>query len=201
MFRVGVLAFVAALAAAGTAAEHSDPEAPDAARLAMATPLAAPDFSSLFEYQATVATAPPAPDSDAGAARLAIEHENALWLAAFRSGNVAELAGRYTEDASLVSPGNVTVYGRERIAAWFEAQRAAGLADLSLHTVNVVRVGDLAYETGTWGSDAAAPDGGVASARGSDSGRYYAIWKSRPDGTWGCQVGIWNSNRDALAMH
>lgn len=205
MLRRTVLAAVVAIAAVGAAAgrDQAAPESAegDAARVAMASPLAVPDFAALFDRDTPIAaTAVTArPESDASAVRRAIERENALLLEAFRSGDSAALAGRYTEDASLVSPGNVTVNGRERIAAWFEAQREAGVGDLALHTVDVVRVGELAYETGTWTSRVEVPGRPDAAAR-SDAGRYYAIWTSRDDGTWSCKVGIWNNNGEALPV-
>lgn len=193
------LAVVVAVAIAGAVAERADSrqaaQSGEAERLALAAPLAAPDFSALLERSEPEPAATAPPETDSVAVRSAIERENALLLEAYRSGDAATLAARYTEDASLVSPGNVTVRGRDRIAAWFQAQREAGLGDLSLHTANVVRVGDLAYETGTWGSRADVRAGSRASL-GRDSGRYYAIWKALPDGRWGCQVGIWNTDTE-----
>lgn len=188
MIRAGVLAVVAALAVAGAAAEPEDE------RLALARPSSA---EALAEYldrlPSSEQVSASRPESDAGSVRRAVEEANAKWLAAYRSGDAAELARRYTDDASIVPPGSGTIAGRERIAAWFGSQRQAGYGDLRLRTVDVVRVGDLAYETGTW-------DAITAGAAGpTDSGRYYAIWKILPDGSWGCQVGIWTSSRELAA--
>lgn len=187
MFRAGVLAVVAALAAAGTAAE------PEGERLALARPSSA---AALAEYLEGIPspTSPdesaPPPESDPTSVRQAIEEANAQWLSAFRSGDADELALRYTSDASIDPPGNASIAGRERIAAWFGQMREAGYGGIRLRTVDVVRVGDLAYETGTW---ALAAEG---TAGLTDSGRYYAIWKSQPDGSWACQVGTWTSSRE-----
>jgi len=136
----------------------------------------------------------PAPATiDAAAARQAIESANAKWLAAFRTGDSESLAGIYAPDASLFPPTNASLEGRDNIVEYFGAQRRAGMGDATLKTLDVVCVGDVAYEVGTYGFRF---DGGQASVP-ADAGRYFAIWKAQGDGTWRYQVGIWSSNRDA----
>jgi uncharacterized protein (TIGR02246 family) len=130
---------------------------------------------------------------DAAAARAAIEGANAKWLAAFRTGDSESLARIYAPDASLFPPTNASLEGRDSIVEYFGAQRRAGMGDATLKTLDVVCVGDVAYEVGTYGFRF---DGGQASVP-ADAGRYFAIWKSQGDGTWRYQVGIWSSNRDA----
>ena len=129
---------------------------------------------------------------DATAARTAIEDANAHWLAAFRDSDSGALARIYTPDASLFPPSNVSLEGRDHIAEYFAAQRRAGMHDASLKTLDVVCVGDVAYEVGTYrfGFDNGETTTG-------DAGRYFAIWKAQPDGAWRYHVGIWSSNRDA----
>ncbi len=68
------------------------------------------------------------------------------------------------------------------------------MGDASLKTLDVVCVRDVAYEVGTYRFRF---DGGSTASR--DAGRYFAIWKGHPDGSWRYQVGIWCSNRDAVA--
>lgn len=130
---------------------------------------------------------------DAAAARQAIESANAKWLAAFRTGDTESLAGIYAPDASLFPPTNASLEGRDNIVEYFGAQRRAGMGDATLKTLDVVCVGDVAYEVGTYGFRF---DGGQASIP-ADAGRYFAIWKAQGDGTWRYQVGIWSSNRDS----
>lgn len=187
--RAALLAGVVALVVVGAVADSADSARLPEGRLVPA----ASDFTALLEHDAEQPTSAPAPDI--AAVHAAIEHENAMLLAAFGRGDSAELAGRSSEGASFEPADKVTAHGRGRIAAWFDAQREAGLGGLTLHTVNVVRVGELTYETGTWGSRGGRP-ANPDPAYFSDSGRYYAIWKSGPDGNWGCQAGIWNSNGD-----
>ena len=130
--------------------------------------------------------------ADAARVRSAIESANAQWLAAFRTNDATSLARIYAPDASLYPPSNVGLEGRDHIVEYFQAQRKAGMGDASLKTLDVVCVGDVAYEVGTYGFRF---DGAASAA--ADAGRYFAIWKARPDGSWRYQVGIWSSNRDA----
>jgi ketosteroid isomerase-like protein len=171
---LGVIAS-AALAVGAMAAQ------PSGEKLALTMPKAIP------------ASLPAAPAADASAVRAAIEAANAAWLAAFRSGDTGALARIYAPDANLFPPSNVSLEGRDRIVEYLGAQHRAGMGEASLKTLDVVRVGDVAYEVGTYGFRFG--DGGS----GGDAGRYFAIWKAQPDGSWRYQVGIWSSNRDVEA--
>jgi len=167
--------FVSALVVVGAVSAQPRNE-----QLALSMPTAMPVSSS-------------APSTvDAAAVRTAIENANAKWLTAFRTGDAESLAGIYAADASLFPPTNASVEGRDRIVEYFRAQRRAGMGDASLKTLEVVCVGDVAYEVGTYGFKF----GGGQSDVPADAGRYFTIWKSQGDGTWRYQVGIWSSNRD-----
>lgn len=159
---------------------------------AVLTPPAAADAAA-----AAPASAPIPPAADPAVVRTAIERANARWLDGFRTGDVQLLAGIYAPDASLSPPADASLEGRDSIVSYFRAQRRAGMAEASLKTLDVVVVGDVAYEVGTYGFRF---DGGVLSTAG-DAGRYFTIWKAQPDGTWRYQVGIWNSNRDLAARN
>jgi uncharacterized protein (TIGR02246 family) len=177
MTRAWYLSTVAlALLAIGAASARSDPET-----IALSSPTAV--------MPSIPAGAPPV---DAASVRSAIEAANTQWLAAFRKNDATSLARIYAPDASLFPPSNVSLEGRDKIVEYFESQRKAGMGDASLKTLDVVCVGDVAYEVGTYGFHF---DG--AGNPAADAGRYFAIWKARPDGSWRYQVGIWSSNRDA----
>lgn len=134
-----------------------------------------------------------APDLDAKTVRASIEKANSEWLAAFRRGDSAAMAGFYAADASLFPPTNANLEGPDRIVEYFVAQKRAGMDDPSLKTLDVVAVGDVAYEVGVYGFRFETPGRGF----GGDAGRYFAIWKAQPDGSLRYQVGIWSSDRDA----
>lgn len=134
---------------------------------------------------------------DTAAVRASIEDANAVWLDAFARGDQKALAGFYAADASLTGPRSASLEGSDRIAQHFAAQRRLGIDHASLQTLDVVCVDDVAYEVGRYGLGAvgSAP---VDLAVTTDSGRYFAIWKAQPDGTWRYQVGIWTSDSDAI---
>ncbi len=134
-----------------------------------------------------------APALDARTARAAIEKANSDWLVAFRRGDTAAMAGFYAADASLFPPTNANLEGPDRIVEYFVTQRRAGMDEPSLKTLDVIAVGDLAYEVGVYGFRFETPSRGF----GGDAGRYFAIWKAQPDGSLRYQVGIWSSDRDA----
>ena len=129
---------------------------------------------------------------DAASVRTTIEKSNAEWLAAFRRGDSETLARIYTPDASLFPPTNASLEGRDRIVEYFRNQRRNGMGDANLKTLDVVVVGDVAYEVGTYAFRFGEQQGEL----GGDTGRYFTIWKSQGDGSWRYQVGIWSSNRD-----
>lgn len=134
---------------------------------------------------------------DSASARRAIESANAQWLDAFRLGDAETLAEIYAPDASLFTPDSTSLEGRDSIVAWLGAQHRSGKADATLKTLDVVCVGDVAYEVGTYGFRVASGDGSVP----GDSGRYFAIWKSSGDGDWRYKVGIWSSGQDDGGPH
>jgi uncharacterized protein (TIGR02246 family) len=153
---------------------------PGAEQLAMSMPTAIP---ASVTVPATI---------DAAAVRASIEKSNAEWLAAFRRGDSENLARIYTPDASLFPPTNASLEGRDRIVEYFRTQRRNGMGDATLKTLDVVCVGDVAYEVGTYSFRFGSGQGEL----GGDAGRYFTIWKSQDDGSWRYQVGIWSSNRD-----
>ncbi|HYC00832.1 MAG TPA: DUF4440 domain-containing protein [Candidatus Limnocylindrales bacterium] len=159
--------------------------------LMLASPLPAQQDENVV-----VASLPVQPGQlDAAAARKAIEEANAQWLEAFRAGDAATMARLYTADASLFppSPSNDILEGRDDIVAFLQEQRRQGMEPPAVQTSDVVMMGNIAYEVGTYRfsfRNAAA-----------DTGKYFAIWKHQPDGTWRYHVGIWTSAANATVAN
>ncbi|MBI5505397.1 MAG: DUF4440 domain-containing protein [Deltaproteobacteria bacterium] len=141
--------------------------------------------------------ADPSVAADKVAARAAIERANAAWLDAFRSGNFAAMALLYSDDASLSAPGTDPLEGRDSILGYLSRRREREMSDPFLKTLDVVTMGDVAYETGTYGFSSGAK-GGLVSA---ETGKYFVIWKAGSDGTWRYNLGIWTSNSAPLPPH
>lgn len=201
MWVLGALAVTSL--AIGAVSAQSEPDVvlamptPTESAVAFEVPLPSePDRIALAMPSASVVSLPITDTVDAVAARAAIEKANSEWLTAFRKDDRVSLARIYADDASLFPPSSDSLEGRDRIVDYFGAQRKAGMRDAKLKTLDVVCVGDVAYEVGTYGFRFE----GDATAGGGDAGRYFAIWKSRPDGTWRYHVGIWSSNRDTSAI-
>lgn len=108
--------------------------------------------------------------------------------AAFDAGDGKALAELYTEDAVLLPPGAERIEGRAKIAEFWQGAMDAGLEDPSLEAVEVVELGDYAYEVGALSITAQDADGQPAPV----SGKYIVIWQRGDDGTWRLHRDIWN---------
>lgn len=184
--------FLAAFAHAGT-------DASLAGSMASAAGLFEGDACSLPSEAEALLQASSASSCAAAAApaRSSIEAATARLRSAFASGDASELAAIFTEGANVFVPGNVSLQGRADIVRYIRGQHSRGLAKPMLRTEEVMVLGDLAYESGTYGFEG----GAAGSHLSGDHGRYFAIWKADADGTWHYQAGIWNSDRAASASH
>jgi uncharacterized protein (TIGR02246 family) len=119
--------------------------------------------------------------------RAAIEAVNAEFSAAFNRGDAAAVASFYTEDGSLLPPGEAIVSGRSSIEAYWKAGVGAGLSNLQLRAMEVEAHGPMAYEVGEFNFDMPAADGTKTTAKG----KYLVVWKE-VDGAWKLHRDIWN---------
>lgn len=104
---------------------------------------------------------------------------------AFNSRDAATLTALYTETAVVMPPGVEPLKGHEAIRAMWESLDET-TPTLALTTTDVMPMGDLAVETGSWSMT--APDGSHA-----DHGSYLAVWKKTDDG-WKMIRDTWNSS-------
>jgi uncharacterized protein (TIGR02246 family) len=119
--------------------------------------------------------------------RAAIEEVNTQFAAAFNRGDTAAVASFYTEDGSLLPPGEAIVSGRSNIEAYWKAGVGAGLSNLQLRAAEVESQGEMAYEVGEFSFDMPTSDGGKA----TEKGKYLVVWKNI-DGSWKLHRDIWN---------
>ena len=113
-----------------------------------------------------------------------IKSANTAWNNAFNTKNINELAGFYTEQATL-SPGNgETLTGRSEIAALFNSFIDNGVIN---HTLEIVAVGGsdkVIYQVTKW------------LANGADNSSFGGITTSvlelAPDGQWRTSAHVWN---------
>jgi uncharacterized protein (TIGR02246 family) len=106
------------------------------------------------------------------------------------AGDFAGLAAMFTEDAVRMPPNAPALEGRTAIQAFAEAYYST-ITEFESTTTEVGGAGDVAFARGTY-SLTATPEGALEPV--SDSGKWMAICKRQPDGTWLMTANIWNSD-------
>ncbi|MFT4570629.1 MAG: ketosteroid isomerase-like protein [Hyphomicrobiaceae bacterium] len=128
---------------------------------------------------------------DASAVRRSIEAANATWMDAYRNGDTRAMSSIFTVNANLFPPSDVILEDRASIVEYFATQRGLGMRDLRLSTLEVVTMGEVAYEIGTY---AVMFEDEEPAGRRSDAGRYFVIWRDDEKGGWHYQTGFWSSD-------
>jgi len=113
---------------------------------------------------------------------------NDAFVAAFKKADFAAVAAMYTEDATVLPPGNNMVKGRPAIQA-FWTQAGQGIGDIKLTTVDVKALGaDAAREIGTFS----------LMTKGQQSqqvvGKYVVVWQ-KVGTDWKRMTDIWNTDK------
>jgi ketosteroid isomerase-like protein len=123
--------------------------------------------------------------------REAVDAGHTAFLAAMK-GNDAEALGRTVADEAVFLPPNEPkVSGKQRIVAWMDAvNKSARTTDVSVSEREVVISGNLATEQGSFVWALELPNG----TRIEERGKFLAIWRPQPDGSWKISHNIWNSS-------
>ena len=111
----------------------------------------------------------PVPITTAGSARRDIEAAHVALTTALKTGDVRALRGYIETDAIAWLGADGRLGGREAIVGGAAATRAGG-SQVTLEELHVYQ--GVAYEVG------------VVTNAGHPLGRYSAVWKLDPDGTW-----------------
>jgi uncharacterized protein (TIGR02246 family) len=126
----------------------------------------------------------------------AIEQLHKRDAAAAKNGDVATLAGLWTEDAVALPPGEPPVVGIEAIRKWLAKSQAetadVEIVDYVLDFQEVKILGDEAIE---WGRSSVTVRPRGASALLRASGNLLRVLKKQPDGTWKVFRSAWNLER------
>ena len=115
-----------------------------------------------------------------------VEGLKAELVRAFERGDAARAASLYEPGARLLPPGAGVITGEDAVLAFFEKRIAAGSDGGALETVRLDEYGDVAVEEGRYGRR--------AGDRLLDSGKYLAVFRRQPDGTWRWVTDMWNSD-------
>ncbi len=122
-----------------------------------------------------------------------IDRANAQFMGAFGRGDMAALAGLYTEDATLMPPNASMMKGRGAIEQFWAGARQMGVEQATLKTLELREAtADTAIEIGRYSLRIKPAGGGEA----ADDGKYVVVWE-RHDGAWKLGVDIWNSDLPA----
>jgi uncharacterized protein (TIGR02246 family) len=125
---------------------------------------------------------PPEPKDMRAEDEATIRKLDEAWSQAASSKQLDAVVSYYSDDASLLPPGEPTITDKEAIRKAWEGLLTA--PNSSLHwdatKVEVARSGDLAYSQGTY-------EMMFDDAKGKplvDRGKYLEVWKKQVDGSW-----------------
>ena len=118
---------------------------------------------------------------DLATVQRAIDAGNAQWRTAFKTQDAELLANVFRPDGALLRLNGDVVRGREAIRERMgSAMQRLGPADVSITTLNVWVIDDLAHEYGaytyTWQDEDGQPE--------HDAGHYLVVWQKQVDGTY-----------------
>jgi ketosteroid isomerase-like protein len=115
------------------------------------------------------------------------------FIEANKAGDVDALVSLVTDDVVIMSPNDTTLYGKAEWKEWVEEYfQSFRFVSLIEPERDVVVNGDYATERSAY-SVAIAPVGSGGQLH--DEGRFLAIWKRLPDGTWKIWQMIWSSSK------
>ncbi|UCG74798.1 MAG: nuclear transport factor 2 family protein [Gemmatimonadota bacterium] len=116
---------------------------------------------------------------------------NEAYAAAVNAGDAEALGMMYAEDAISMPPNAEPLVGRQAIVDDAAEDFASLTANLVSQTEGHYMMGDTAIE---WGRYAFTGTLNESGATISEEGKYVAIWKHQPDGSWQIVRDIWNAN-------
>jgi ketosteroid isomerase-like protein len=145
---------------------------------------------------------PPAPASDAaktgaGAVltdldRAAILRVDSTFTMAANTGSLDSVTAIYTEDASLMPPGEPAVTGREAIRQYWGRVMDRYTLRYDLGMDELEGRGDLAYQRGHYKLTASPKAKGAAAM--SDQGKFVTVYRRGAMGAWGVVIDMYNSD-------
>lgn len=115
-----------------------------------------------------------------------LEDFHAAYNEAFNTGDAAACAALFSEDVTLMPPGEPMIRGREAFTEMYKSRITKNTG--GTHTNALIDYGvdgDLAYEIGTYA---------LADADPPERGKFVNVLKRQPDGTWQVTVSIFNSD-------
>jgi uncharacterized protein (TIGR02246 family) len=87
-------------------------------------------------------------------------------------------AALYTENATLLAPGQPAITGRQNIQRFWQGFFDAGASDVRVKSIQISSSGDHAYEVGEYSAMMPQPSGGTAPG----TGKYLIVFERQQDG-------------------
>ncbi len=112
------------------------------------------------------------------------------WEQAASAKDGAAIAALYTDNATLLAPGQPALKGRQNIQAFWQGFFDAGASDAKLNSVEIAGSGSLVYEIGEYRAMMPQPTGGVALG----TGKYLVVYERQPDGTLKMAADMFSAN-------
>lgn len=122
----------------------------------------------------------------------AVRDLDAQWSKAAETRDLDKLLSFYSNDAMVLPAHNSIATTRDSIQSIFKNLLAVPGINLSWKAtkVDVAASGEIAYTVGTYLLTAPDDTGKTT----TDRGKYVAVWKKQPDGSWKVATDIWNSD-------
>jgi ketosteroid isomerase-like protein len=112
-----------------------------------------------------------------------IRTSTAALVEALRLGDAARAAALYDLDGRLLTPAAELLAGRAQIESFWRAGIAVGLTEVRLDPVELELVDGVGVEVGRYALELGAT---------TDAGKYLALHRRRPDGTWCRAADVFN---------
>ena len=141
-------------------------------------------LSAVVALIATVGVASCGRAAAPAANKTAADEVTAAWTNAFDSGQAAQIAALYAEDARSMPPGSGPISGRSAIESYWQQDRGKGDLATRLTPNDSIAQEDLLHVNGTY--EVVARNEGASLAKG----QYQQLWR-RVDGAWRVQHEIW----------
>lgn len=135
----------------------------------------------------------PAP-VDTKAAEQAVKNADAQLSKAVGVHDLATLLSYYADDAVSLPANEELLTNHPDMQKSWMARLAPGVSlSWTPMYVEAAKSGDLAYILGSYTMTTKAAKGTPA----TDRGKYLAVWKKQPDGSWKIEADMWNSDLPA----
>lgn len=118
-----------------------------------------------------------------------IRKATAALVTALARGDAAGAGAVYTDDARLLSPAAELIEGRHDIEAYWRAGIAVGVSALALERLVLDPAGTHAVEIGRYAV--------VVAEQVADRGKYLALHRRQPDGSWRRAADVFNPDAPA----